>query len=128
LAVTRRRTSHCAKVAWQTKETGRKMSGHPRIAWHKRSVSRRNCIRTKYEERIRRLRECADSSQRKNGMADGGRRPLYQKKKVPTKNAIGACRSGQRLHLGRRKTHEKTFNEIVCVKIAKQIVRSSVSL
>jgi hypothetical protein len=44
--------SHCAKVAKTSrkpKETGRKMSGHPRIARHKRSVGKRNCTKTKYE-------------------------------------------------------------------------------
>jgi hypothetical protein len=32
------------KVAWQTKETCRKMPGRPRIAWRKKSVGRRNRI------------------------------------------------------------------------------------
>jgi hypothetical protein len=60
LAVARRRTSHHAKVAKtgrKSKETDRMMSGRPRIAWRKRSIGKRNCTRTKYEERIRKLRE-----------------------------------------------------------------------
>ncbi|PNF25894.1 hypothetical protein B7P43_G11148 [Cryptotermes secundus] len=58
----------------------------------------------------------------------GGRRPLCQKKKVPTKDVIGGCRSGQRSHLGWRRTHKKTIYEIVSVNIGKRIVRSSVGL
>jgi hypothetical protein len=130
LPIAHRGTSHHVKVTWQTKETGKKMSGHPRIAWHKRSVGRRNCIRSKYEERIQRLRERVWILHKGGtGIKNiGGRRLLCQKKTVPTKNAIGVCRSGQRSPLGWRRTRKKTFYDIVSMKIVKRIVGSSVSL
>jgi hypothetical protein len=48
LAIVHRGTSCHAKVARQTKETGRKMSGCTRIACHQRSVGRRN-----YQDQVR---------------------------------------------------------------------------
>jgi hypothetical protein len=42
-------TTRHAKVARQIKENDRKVPGHPRIAWHKRSVIRRNCTRAMIE-------------------------------------------------------------------------------
>jgi hypothetical protein len=49
----------------------------------------------------------------------GGTQPLCQKKKVPTKDAIGGCRSGERSHLGGRSTRKNTY-EIVGRKIASK--------
>jgi hypothetical protein len=45
-----------------------------------------------------------------------------------TKNAIEGCRSEQRSHLVGRRTHKKTFYEIVSEKIPERIVGSSVSI
>jgi hypothetical protein len=56
----------------------------------------------------------------------GDRRPLCQKKKLTTENAIGGC-SSQQSHLGRRGTR-KIIYEIAGKKIAKQIAGSSVGL
>jgi hypothetical protein len=52
VALACREMSRHGKVAWQIKETDRKMSSHARVAWCKKSVVRRNCIRTKDGERI----------------------------------------------------------------------------
>jgi hypothetical protein len=97
-----------------------------------RSIVRRNCIRTKNEERnwrVRTLRERARIlHEGRKGIKDiGGRPPLYQKKKVPTKNGIRGCRLGQRSHLGRRGTLKKTY-EIVSMEITKRITRSPAGL
>jgi hypothetical protein len=102
------------KVARQTKETGRKIPGRPRMDWRKRSVGRRNYIRTTYEDSIRSV--------------IGGRWQPCQKNEVPTKNAIGGCRSGQRSHLGRRGTRKKTPYETVNVKITKRITKFTAGL
>jgi hypothetical protein len=83
--VTRRGTSRRAEVAWQTKETGRKMSGRPRIAWRKRSVGR-SCIRSKDEERIRRLRERRKKGNKEHRLQTA----VTSGEKVSTKNAIGS--------------------------------------
>jgi hypothetical protein len=58
----------------------------------------------------------------------GGRRPLCQKKKATTENAIGRCRSEQQSHLGRRGTRKMIFYEIVGRQIAKQIAGYSARL
>jgi hypothetical protein len=58
----------------------------------------------------------------------GGRRPLFQKESVPTKDAIVWCKSEQQSHLGRRGTRKMIFYKIVGRKIAKQIAGSSVGL
>jgi hypothetical protein len=56
------------------------------------------------------------------GMRDlGGRQPLYRRKKRPTKDGIGGCRSGHRTPLGSRRTRKKTLYEILSMKIAQQI-------
>jgi hypothetical protein len=43
------------KVARQTKETGRKIPGRPRIAWRKKSVGRRNRIAAMIERATQRV-------------------------------------------------------------------------
>jgi hypothetical protein len=60
--VARRRRDICrpnitlrVKVARQTKETGRKMPGRPRIAWRKKSVCRRNRIAAMIERATQRV-------------------------------------------------------------------------
>jgi hypothetical protein len=58
----------------------------------------------------------------------GGRWPLFQKESVPTKDAIGGCKSEQQSHLGRRGTRKMIFYEIVGMKIAKQIAGSYIGL
>jgi hypothetical protein len=47
------------------KTTGRCPSGHTRVAWRKRSVIRRNCIRIKDEERIQKVRMLIERVQKK---------------------------------------------------------------
>jgi hypothetical protein len=47
-------TSRCAKVARQIRENDRKVPGRPRIAWHQRSVVRRNCTMTVIERATQR--------------------------------------------------------------------------
>jgi hypothetical protein len=63
LVVAHREMSRHAKVAWQIKENDRKVSGHAIGAWCKRSVIRRNCIRTKDGERIWRVRMLRERAQ-----------------------------------------------------------------
>jgi hypothetical protein len=73
LAIACRRMNHHAKVARQVKENNKKKSSRTRITWRKRSIVRRNCIRIKDDERIRRLRKSVDSPRRKNGNKGHGR-------------------------------------------------------
>jgi hypothetical protein len=67
----------------------------------------------------RRLRSLRENSKRICDL--GGRRPLYRRKRRPTKNGIGRCKSGQGSPLGSRGTRNKAIYEIVSMKIAQQI-------
>lgn len=69
-----------------------RMTRHVEVAWR-----RRNCTRIKDEGRIWRLRGRVRTLQegRKGIKNVGGRWPLCQKKKEPTKNVIGGYIPGQ---------------------------------
>jgi hypothetical protein len=73
-------------VARQTKETGRKMSGHPRIAWDKRSIGRRNLTRAMIERATQRVGPLKKNLRMHHiGTKDQrGKQPLHWRKKITT--------------------------------------------
>jgi hypothetical protein len=106
--------------------TGIKMTRHAEVAWRKRNSIRKDWTMDKVEreaQRARLLRRRLWSRQENGkGIRDlGSRRPLYWRKKRPTKNGIGGCKSGHRSPLGSRGTRKKALYEIVSMKIAQQI-------
>jgi hypothetical protein len=105
---------------------GRKLSRRARVAWPKRNIARRDCTRANVVQEAqsarvlrRRLRSQQGGGE---GIRDvGGIRPLYRRKRRPTKDGIRGCKSGHRSPLGSRGTRNKTLYEIVSIKIVRQI-------
>jgi hypothetical protein len=148
LTVAGKKITCCATVAWckrnifrrigtqgncglRSKLTaaGIKMTRHARVAWHKENCVRKDWTMDKVERETRRARMLRRRlrSRQENGkrIRDlGGRRPLYRRKRRPTKNSIGECKSGHRSPLGSRGTRKTAICETVRMKIAKQVVRT----
>jgi hypothetical protein len=114
------------------------------VVWRKRNISRKSMTQGKCGPRHefaadRNMTSRAGVTRRKGDFINaeqetwkgrtgikyiGSRRPLCRKEKL----LIGGCRSEQRSHLVGRRTHKKTFYEIVSEKIPERIVGSSVSI
>jgi hypothetical protein len=138
LVVAHRGTSRRVDVA-QQKKISRKVSRRSTVAWRRRNILRKSMTKGKCGPRHefaadRNMTNRAGVTRHKGDFVNaeqdtwkgrmtmknvGGRRPLCRKKKVPTKELIGGCRSGQRSPLVGRRTHKKTFYEIVSEKIPK---------
>jgi hypothetical protein len=150
LAVTHGRRTHRATVA-RKMQADRKMRRRATVARRKSDIFRpnttrrakvarqmenavrRNCTMAVIEratQRVGLLRKNLQTRQegKRGTKIIGGRRPLCQKRKVPTENAIGRCRSGQRSNLGRRGTQKKTPYETVNAKITKRITKFTAGL
>jgi hypothetical protein len=105
---------------------GIKMTRHARVAWHKENYIRKYWTMDKVgreAQRAQMLRRRLRSHQENDKQIRdlGGRRPLYRRKKRPTKNGIGECKSGHRSPLGSRGTQKTAICEIVSMKIAQQV-------
>jgi hypothetical protein len=134
LPVACRKVSHCATVAWHKRNIfWQNTTCRAQVARQMENVAGRNCTMAVIERATQRVglltKNLRTHHEGKRGTKNiGGRWPLCQKRKVPTKNDIGRCRAGQRLHLGRRGTRKKTPYETVNVKITKQITRFTAGL
>jgi hypothetical protein len=96
------------------------------VAWHGENYVRKDWTTDKVEQEARRARMLRRRlrSHQENGkrIRDlGGRRLLYRRKKRPTKNGIGECKSGHRSPLGSRGTRKTAICEIVSMKITQQV-------
>jgi hypothetical protein len=103
-----------------------KMTCHARVAWRRENCVRKDWTTGKVEQEARRawmLRRRLQLRQKNGkGIRDlGGRLPLYRRKRRPTKNGIGRCKSGHRSPLGSRGTQKKAIYEIVSMNIMQQI-------
>jgi hypothetical protein len=137
LAATSRGMSNRAKVARKT-QANKKMSRRATVARRMRDIfrpnmtSRAGVIRREvdfvknYSTRVNADQETWKGRTRIKDI--GGRRPLFQKESVPTKDAIGGCKSEQQSHLGRRGTRKMIIYETVGRQIMKQIEGSSVGV
>jgi hypothetical protein len=95
------------------------------VAWRRENYFRKDWITEKVEREARRARMLRRRlwSRQENGKEIrvlGGRQPLYRRKRRPTKNSIGRCKSGHRSPLGSRGTRKKAIYEFVSMKIAQQ--------
>jgi hypothetical protein len=119
LAAACRKVSCHATVAWRKRNIFRKSmtqenwGSHNELATDRNMTSREGVTRCKvdfvknYSTRVN-----ADQETWKGRIKNvGGRRPLCQKKKVTTENAIRGCRSKQQSHLGRRGTRKMIFRQ-----------------
>jgi hypothetical protein len=121
---------------------GKKMTRRATVAWRKMNVFRRklvwkirmqrNCglrkdwTTDKVEREARRarmlrrrLRSRQENGQRIRDL--GGRRPLYRRKRRPTKNDIGECKLRHRSPMGSRETRKTAIGEILRMNIAQQV-------
>jgi hypothetical protein len=127
LAAACRSVSSCETVSWRKRKffskivtqrnceprskltaAGIKMTRHAKVACRRENYVRKDWTTDKVEREARRARMLRRRlrSRQENGkrIRDlGGRRPLYRRKRRPTKNGIGGCKSGHRSHLGSRK-------------------------
>jgi hypothetical protein len=105
---------------------GIKMTRHVRVAWCSENYVRKDWTMDKVEQEVQRAwmlrRRLRSRQENGKGTRDlGGRRPLYWRKRRPTKNGIGRCKSGHRSPLGIRGTRKKAIYETVSMKITQQI-------
>jgi hypothetical protein len=113
--------TRCATVAWRKRNIFRKSMTQGKCGPQHEFAADRNM--TSRAGVTRRMGDFINAEQGtwkgRTGIKHiGSRQPLCRKKKVPTKELFG---------VGRR-THKKTFYEIVSEKIPERIVRSSVSI
>jgi hypothetical protein len=127
LTVARRGTSHRVKVAWQTKETSRKMSGSPRVTWRKRSVSRRNHTRAMIERATQRVGPLKKKLRKhhKGTKDQRGKLPLHGRKKRITTDGNRKWRPGERAFLGSKRALKKILYEKYGPKNTKRMPKAS---
>jgi hypothetical protein len=92
--------------------TGIMITRHARVEWRRENFVRKDCTTDKVEREAwrawmlrRRLWSRQENGTRIRDL--GGRRPLYRRKRRPTKNSIGRWSAGQRSHLGSEGTLNK---------------------
>jgi hypothetical protein len=146
LAAACRKVYRRATVAWRKRIIFRKSSTQrncrprkkvtaagikiTRCAGHRRMEKKEGNAEQETPKRTEENR-CSMYPEYNTGIRDRGlkqRLRVSNQLKDLTKNAIEGCRLGQRLHIGGRRTHKKTYYETVREKIAKRIVGSFVGL
>jgi hypothetical protein len=113
------------KAARQIRENNKKVPGHPRIAWRKRSVVRRNCTRAMIEQATQKIGPLKKNLQTHQKGTKGQRckRALHGRKRTTT-DGIQKWSTGERALLGSEGTLRKILYEIYSPKNTKQIPKA----